>query len=122
MTQSAYAPEALPTELPLVIGGARVVRLNLLDENDEPEDLSGASAPKVDIAEASGETPIIAKSGGDIAIEPGGDKGVLEFTLSAVDTALLSVGSFVAQAQVTIGGHDYVTDNFYVTAVGKVVA
>ena len=122
MTQgSAYSPETLPSELDVVIGGARVVRLNLLDENDVLEDLSGATAPQVDIAEAAGETPIISKSGGDITIEPGGDKGVLEFTLSAADTGLLSVGTYVAQAQVTIGGNDYVTKPTYVKVTGKVV-
>lgn len=119
MTQSAYSPETMPKELALVSGGARVVRLNLLDENDQPEDLSGASAPKVDISEASGETPIISKIP---TIEPGGDKGVLEFILTEIETALLSTGTYVAQAQVTIGGNDYDTDNFYVQVAGKVVA
>jgi len=118
----SYAPETIPDALSLVKGGARVVRLYLLDENDAPEDLSGASVPKVDIAEAAGETPIITKSGVEVTIEPGGDKGVLQFTLSAVDTAKLSVGSYVAQAQVTIGGNVYVTDNMYVKVTGKVTA
>ena len=120
MTQgSAYVPETIPAELALVSGGAQIVRLELLDEDGQAEDLSGASAPKVDIAEASGETPIISKVP---TIEPGGDKGVLEFTLTAVDTALLSTGTYVAQAQVTIGGNNFTTDNFYVKVAGKVVA
>lgn len=119
MSQSSYAPETLPDHLDVVIGGARVVRLNLLDENDEAEDLSGATNPKVDIAESAGATPIISKVP---TVEPGGSKGVLEFTLSAIDTALLEVGTYVAQAEVEIGGETYLTDNFYVNAKGKVVS
>lgn len=122
MTQSSYAPETMPSELSLVQGGARVVRLNLLDENDEPEDLSGASLPKVEIAEAAGETPVVSKSGGDITIEPSGAKGVLQFTLTAVNTAALGLGSWVGQAQVVIGGNTYDTDLFVVRVTGEVVA
>ena len=116
---SAYTPETKPKILDIASGGAQIVRLELFDEDGVAEDLSGASSPVVDIAESSGETPIISKVP---TIEPGGDKGILEFTLSAVDTALLSSGTYVAQAQVTIGGNDFLTDNFYVKVVGKVVA
>lgn len=122
MTQSSYAPETMPQRLALIRGAAQDVRLNLLDQWDEPEDLSGASAPQVDISEAPGETPIVTKTSGDITIEPGGDKGVLAFTLTTTDTALLTEpgGVYLMQAQVTIGGNVYLTQRAEVDVAGSV--
>lgn len=115
----------LDTELTLVRGTAADVKLTLVDQFGNTEDLQTFTDGRVAFVEEIGQTPVLLSktiTAGDI--EGAGVKGVVQFSLTGADTALLLPSNVLGTLELDVpggGGEVKHTERFLVKVLPKVI-
>lgn len=100
----------------LIKGSENTVTINLLDENDAAETLTGFTASKVGIGKSVGDTTILSKTA-SLSIS----SNSVTFALTSVEAAALQIGQYVGFVKLTktSGGAIYYTEPFRVVISAK---
>tara|TARA_R100000664_G_C2745601_1_gene133404 strand:+ start:771 stop:1109 length:339 start_codon:yes stop_codon:yes gene_type:complete len=100
----------------LIKGSENTVSINLLDENDASETLTGFTASKVGIGKTVGDTSILSKTS---SLSISGN--TVTFALSSSEAAALQTGQYVGFVKLTkdVGGAIFYTEPFRVSVSAK---
>ncbi len=114
----------LDTQLTVVRGVSDDVELTLVDQFGEVEDLQGFTDGRVAFVEELGEAPLVDKVIASADIEPGGRKGVVQFSFTGAETALFLTSRVIGTLELDVppsGTEKKHTETFVVLVKPKVI-
>jgi hypothetical protein len=114
----------LDSKLTVVRGTAADVEFTLVDQFGEVEDLQGFTDGRVAFVEELGDAALVDKAIATADIEPGGRKGVVQFSLTGAETALFLPSSVIGTLELDVppsGTEKKHSETFVVLVKPKVI-